>query len=103
MAVATKIIEVTAIQPVGYDLAEQLAIWLEEKDLEGYQVDVSPIRGSDTAIVELKFPPFDGTILPYAIACGLSEDFDLVLRKALKDADGRTASVVFTVTGKKAN
>ena len=82
----------------GLDLAEQLATWLEENDWEGYQVDVSPIRGSDTAIVELKFPPFDGTILPYT--WGLCEAFDLVLREALKDADGRTASIVFTVKGR---
>lgn len=92
---------VTEVQQGGYDLAEQLAIWLEENDLSGHQVDVSPIRGSDIAIVELKFPPIDGSILPYAITCLLSEGFDLVLRKALKDADGRTAGVVFTV--KKAN
>ena len=85
----------------GYDLVEQLTVWLAENEWDGDQVRVSYALDSDSAIVELEFSPFDDlstrNILAYSMTCGLSEDFELVSRRAVKGSDGRTAAILFTV------
>ena len=85
----------------GYDLAEQLTIWLAENEWDGDQVSVSYALDSDAAIVELDFSVFDDlstrNILAYSMTCGLSEDFDLVSRRAVKGRDGLTTAILFTV------
>ena len=87
----------------GLDLAEQLATWLEENDWGDLAV-VSLTPDFDVATVELGFPQFDSEttrkILNNYMTRGLSDDFELVKRKALKRNDGRIGWVVFTVKGR---
>ena len=102
--------EIKKAMPVGYDLAEQLAIWLEENDWSGHSVSVSLTPDSDVATVDLDFTQFDGLSyndltthkhLVYALWGGLSEDFELVSVRSLSWIAGRPNRIVFTV--KKAN
>jgi hypothetical protein len=84
----------------GYDLDEQLSIWLDEMEWSEQRITVSLTPDPDIATVALEvsfYDNFTGKTLAYAMRCGLSEDFELVSREPLAGTDGRTDYIVFTV------
>jgi hypothetical protein len=85
----------------GYDLAEQLSIWLEENDWSGHNLIVSFIPDSEFATVQFEhsyYTDLAGKILASALLCALSEDFELVSFKDLKGPDGRSEYSIFIVS-----